>query len=89
MSMEVSMLESTVTRKGQVTIPKAIRDRLRVKEGEKVLFVVRGEEVVLKVVKGTILDLRGSVQTSVHPEDFEKIRRSVKQMVAKRVAAHG
>jgi len=43
------MLESTITRKGQVTIPKAIRDRLGVKEGEKVLFVMRGEEVVLKV----------------------------------------
>jgi AbrB family looped-hinge helix DNA binding protein len=87
--MEVGMLESTVTRKGQVTIPKAIRDRLGVKEGEKVLFVMRGEEVVLKVVKGTILDLRGSVQPSAHPEDFEKIRQSVKQGVGKRVAGHG
>ena len=83
------MLESTVTRKGQVTIPKAIRDRLGVKEGEKVFFVMRGEEVILKVVKGTILDLRGSVQPSANPEDFEKVRRSVKQTVAKRVAAHG
>jgi AbrB family looped-hinge helix DNA binding protein len=83
------MLESTITRKGQVTIPKAIRERLGVKEGEKVLFVMRGEEVVLKVVKGTILDLRGSVQPSAHPEDFGKIRQSVKQAVGKRVAGHG
>lgn len=83
------MLESTITRKGQVTIPKAIRDRLGVKEGEKVFFVMRGEEVVLKVVKGTILDLRGSVRHSEHPEDFEKIRRSVKQAVAKKVVGHG
>ena len=83
------MLESTMTRKGQVTIPKAIRDRLGVKEGEKVLFVMRGEEVVLKIIKGTILDLRGSVQPSAHPEDFEKIRRSVRQIVAKKLAGHG
>lgn len=83
------MLESTITRKGQVTIPKAIRDRLGVKEGEKVLFVMRGEEVVLKVVKGTILDLRGSVRPFAHPEDFAKIRQSVKQAVGKRVAGHG
>lgn len=83
------MWESTITRKGQVTIPKTIRDRLGVKEGEKVLFVMRGEEVVLKVVKGTILDLRGSVKPSAHPEDFEKIRQSVKQAVGKRVAGHG
>ena len=83
------MLESTMTRKGQVTIPKAIRDRLGVKEGEKVLFVMRGEEVVLKVVKGTILDLRGSVGPSTHPEDFEKIRQSVKRTIARKVAGHG
>jgi hypothetical protein len=50
---------------------------------------MRGEEVVLKVVKGTILDLRGSVQPSAYPEDFEKIRQSVKQTVAKKVAGHG
>ena len=81
------MLESTITRNGQMTIPKAIRDRLGVKEGEKVLFVMRGKEVVLKVVKGTILDLRGSVHPSVHPEDFEKIRQSVRQAVAKKVVA--
>ena len=55
---------------------------------EKVLFVMRGEEVVLKVVKGNILDLRGSVQPSAHPEDFEKIRQSVKQTVAKKVVGH-
>ena len=83
------MLESTITRKGQVTIPKAIRDRLGVKEGEKVLFVMRGEEVVLRVIKGTIFDLRGSVQPSAYPEDFAKIRQSVKQAVAKNVAGHG
>ena len=83
------MLESTMTRKGQVTIPKAIRDRLGVKEGEKVLFVMRGEEVVLKVVKGTILDLRGSVGPSANPEDFEKIRQSVRRAVARKVAGHG
>jgi len=87
--MEVRMLKSTITRKGEVTIPKAIRDRLGVKEGEKVSFMMRAEEVVLKVIKGTILDLRGSVQPSAHPEDFEKIRQSVRQAVAKKVAGHG
>lgn len=83
------MLESTITRKRQVTIPKAIRDRLRVIEGEKVPFVMPGEEVVLKVVKGMILDLGGSVPPSAHSEDFEKIRQSVKQAIAKKVDGHG
>lgn len=83
------MLESTMTRKGQVTIPKAIRDRLGVKEGEKVFFVMRGEEVVLKVIKGTILDLKGSVRPAGRPEAFRNIRQTVKRTVARRVVSRG
>jgi AbrB family looped-hinge helix DNA binding protein len=80
------MLQSTVTRKGQVTIPKAIRDRLGVREGERVFVVLRGEEVVLKVIRGNILDLKGSVKPHARPEDFEAIRKSVKRAVSDRVA---
>ena len=83
------MLESTVTRKGQITIPKEIRDRLGVKQGERVLFVPRGEEVVLKVIRGNILDLKGSVTPRAHPEDSEGIRKSVKQSVTRRAAGIG
>ena len=83
------MLESTVTRKGQITIPKAIRDRLGVKEGDKVVFVLRGEEVVLKVIRGSILDLKGSVKPRAHPEDFEVIRKSVRRDVSKRITGNG
>jgi AbrB family looped-hinge helix DNA binding protein len=32
------MSESTVTTKGQITIPKEVRDRLRLEEGDKVYF---------------------------------------------------
>lgn len=45
------MPESIMTRKGQVTIPKEIRDRVGVKEGEKILFMIRGDEIILKVVE--------------------------------------
>ncbi len=78
-SMEVGMTASIMTRKGQVTIPKPIRDRLEVREGDKVFFVVRGDEVVLKVLHGTILDLKGSVKPSRSPEDFQNVRQAVKR----------
>jgi len=34
------MSESTMTTKGQITIPKAVRDRLRLEPGDKVYFDV-------------------------------------------------
>ena len=76
------MSESVITRKGQVTIPKDIRDHLKAREGEKVAFFVRGDDVVLKVVRGTILELRGSVKPHKRPEDFDAVRRSVKRAIS-------
>ena len=46
--MEVSV--STVTSKGQVTIPKEIRETLGVLEGDRRIFLVEGDKVVLRKV---------------------------------------
>lgn len=37
-----------VTTKGQITIPKEIRELLDLKEGSKVLFIKKGKEVVIQ-----------------------------------------
>lgn len=37
-----------VTSKGQITIPKQIRKRLNLKEGDKVVFITEGDKVVLE-----------------------------------------
>ncbi len=37
-----------VTTKGQVTIPKAIRDKLDLKEGSKIIFIQRGNEIIIQ-----------------------------------------
>lgn len=37
-----------VTTKGQITIPKVIRDMLGLKECSKVLFVKKGEDIVIQ-----------------------------------------
>ena len=41
--MEAVLDMAKVTTKGQVTIPKAIRDALGVKTGDKILFVDNGD----------------------------------------------
>lgn len=71
------MSYSTLTRKGQVTIPKPLRDRLGLHLGDRISFQLRGEEIVLKPVHRTILDLQGSVKPKNRPEDFGSIRRQV------------
>jgi antitoxin PrlF len=83
------MSTSVITRKGQVTIPKDLRDFLGLEEGQKVYFIRRGDEVILKVLRGNILDLKGSVKPSKRPEDFERIRESVKKETSGRIARDG
>ena len=79
------MLVTKVGRKGQITVPKEIRQCLRIAEGDRVAFVRRGEEVVLQPLTRTLLDLRGSVPVS-GPQDFDAIRRQVIAEHARKVA---
>jgi antitoxin PrlF len=43
--------DSTLTAKGQTTIPKAIRDSLRMETGDKITFTLMPDGVVLMRVK--------------------------------------
>jgi antitoxin PrlF len=43
------MSESTLTSKGQITIPKVVRERLHLEVGDKVYFSVREDGSVLLV----------------------------------------
>jgi antitoxin PrlF len=49
-----------VTSKGQVTVPKAVRDALGIKEGDEVVFHVEGNRAVLARTPD-FLALAGSV----------------------------
>ena len=47
------MLHSTVTSKGQTTIPGKIRKALRIKPGDKLEYVVEGDHATIRVHPGT------------------------------------
>ena len=75
-----------ITSKGQLTIPKEIREALGVKQGDQILFFVEDGKAVIYPVRGNLLDLRGSLKPKEVPEDLEKVRKEVKRKVARRVA---
>ena len=47
------MFESSITIKGQTTLPKAVRDSLAVKAGDKVRYVIVDEGVLIMPVRST------------------------------------
>ncbi len=79
------MSVSVLTKKGQTTIPKDIRNLLGLKPNDKILYLIEGERVVLKPLKGNILDLRGSIATKEKPIDFKKQRGATRKKVARRI----
>lgn len=55
------MLESTVTAKGQTSLPKDIRDLLGLRPGDRVRYLITGDEVRL-VRPRKIMTLCGSLR---------------------------
>ena len=56
--------------KGQVTLPKKIRDVLAIREGDTLLVSQRGEEIILRKGK-TLFDLAGVLpHLGVSPEEM-------------------
>jgi len=54
-------VESALTAKGQATIPKAIREHLRLKPGDRVKFFVHPDGSVVLLPKAPASALRGIV----------------------------
>ncbi len=71
------MPESTLSGKNQIVIPREAREALRLKPGDKLLIVVRGDRViVLQKPKAHHSALRG-LTGGAYPEQYlEKERRS-------------
>jgi len=57
--------QSKITSKGQVTIPKDLRDRFGLKEGEEVLMVPENEGILLKHRMDSMRSLRGLLREEV------------------------
>ena len=79
------MVTATITSKGQITIPKTVRDLLHVHCGDKISFVMHGQtEALMKPVTKTVdqvfgrLHKRGQSVRTV-PEMNEAIAKRIQR----------
>ena len=70
-------MESAITAKGQATIPKAIREYLGVKPGDRIKFFLHpnGSVVLLPTLPATAL--RGMLKTSRPPVTIEEMDEAI------------
>ena len=69
------MATATLTTKGQITIPKAVRNSLHLHSGDQVAFVIHGDsEATLKPVTKSVDKVYGKLHSPSQP------RRTVDEM---------
>jgi antitoxin PrlF len=79
------MATATITSKGQITIPKEVREALGVDSGDRVEFVAQ-EKGVYKVVAATrdVSHLKGLVAKPPKPVTLDAMKRAVARRAAGR-----
>jgi antitoxin PrlF len=76
-------IAATVTSKGQITLPKSVREALGLHEGDRVVFRVLADRAVV-ARSPSLLDLAGSVSVPVEvrgaswPEIRRRARRNLR-----------
>jgi AbrB family looped-hinge helix DNA binding protein len=75
-------MESAITIKGQATIPKAIRDHLGLKPGDRVKFFVHPDGSVALLPKRPVSALRGVVKGKGRPVTVEEMEQAIGESAA-------
>ena len=71
------MITAKIGRRGQLVLPREIRQRFQVNEGDRVAFLDRGDEIVLQPIRDSLLELRGSVPVT-GKQDFTAVRKKTR-----------
>jgi AbrB family looped-hinge helix DNA binding protein len=81
------MLNVRVNPKGQITLPREIRRKLKIKSGDQMAVILDGEQIVFRPFTKTLLDMRGSIKVK-GGQDFDNIRAEVLKKRARRNASN-
>jgi AbrB family looped-hinge helix DNA binding protein len=74
------MPTAKLTSRGQTTIPKAIREALRLQPGDRVEFILEGDQVVLRRAGADLTALDGMLDRSDRePASVEAMNEAIEQ----------
>lgn len=73
-------MEATITSKGQITLPKSIRDQLHLSAGDRVIFVTEDDGSIHLIPKhGSVKELKGILPQPEKPVTLEKMDRAIEK----------
>ncbi len=77
-------MQATITSKGQVTLPKPIRDKLHLEAGDKIDFTLEGDSLRVTPVTASVTQLKGMVPKPAVPVSLEEMDAAVARAAARR-----
>ena len=76
---------TALTKKSQITLPKKVREVLKVKPGDQVSFEVEGNEVKIVPLPSLLDENFGKVKPKRKPEDWQELRKIFEEEVGEEV----
>ncbi|MXX86602.1 MAG: AbrB/MazE/SpoVT family DNA-binding domain-containing protein [Acidobacteria bacterium] len=70
------MFESPIDARGRTTIPKAVRESLDLRGGDRIRYRIAGGEVRIRPLR-SVARLRGIVEHAGHPLSLEDMDRAI------------
>lgn len=80
------MALATITAKGQVTIPKTIRDCLKIQTGDKIeIILTKDREAIIRPISKKVDDIFGKLHKSGKPSvSIDAMEEAVKKRMRKK-----
>jgi antitoxin PrlF len=89
LSKEIPMFHSTITRKGQTTIPAQVRDALNLHPGDKVSYELAKDHATLRFHRGA-RGLKGALKSDRgRGLSFHQIREAANATRVRKIAGKG
>ena len=74
---------STITSKGQTTIPKVVRDRLNWRAGDRIEFIIRDDTVVIHAASRDVRALKGFLPKPKKAVTLEQMDAAIRKRAAR------
>ncbi len=77
-----------ITSKGQITLPKKVRDLLHLREGGVVVFEQEDDRIVIKPAQ-SLLDYKGYLRGRTKSADVDIVRETARTYVGRKAGKRG
>ena len=80
--LSVIMPIAKIGRRGQMTIPKVVREHFGLEEGDSLFFYVQDGSVVVRPVTKTVLDMAGTLSEADEAVNWESVKEEARKGIA-------